>query len=111
MRWTWLILIVASFMACTPVIVASPAPRSRVQGDAYGVSWFRFTPVTHNAKECIYGIDRVESYIPGWGALISLVTVGIATPLYVRYVCTARPDALLEKEAEDPFLVPPREVE
>jgi hypothetical protein len=92
---------------CLPAMVSSPAPRARVQGDSTGVSWFHLTPVTHNAEECIYGIDRVETYVPAWGAIISFVTLGIATPITIEYKCTARPDEFSEEESKDPFKAPP----
>jgi hypothetical protein len=104
-------LLAVTGSGCLPAVVSSPAPRSRVSEDATGVSWFHITPVTHNAEECIYGIDRVSTYVPAWGALISMVTLGIATPITIEYKCTARPDRFAEEEAEDPFKAPAQKME
>ncbi len=55
------------------------------------------------APECPNGVAHSESYMPWWGGLVGLLTIGIVAPWRVEYVCagngapvaeTASPDAL-----------------
>jgi len=54
--------------------------------------------------ECPNGVARSESYMPWWGGLVSLLSLGIAVPWRVEYMCAdtgAAPAPIAGTESSD----------
>lgn len=89
----WLAIGVAMFSStgCYRTVLNTPAPRSGIEGEESGVSWFGLTPVTHRADECPKGIAKVDASMPFWGALVVFLTAGVVAPMSIVYQCAGMP--------------------
>lgn len=91
MRSSSAVVLCLLLSGCFRVVVDSPAARTGQHGDGSGVSFLGLTTVTTDARECTYGIAKVETYMPFWGWLLALVTAGIVPGMTAQYHCAAPP--------------------
>lgn len=89
----WPLVYVLMLSGCYRTITNTRAPRSGLDGESTGVSWFGVTPVTHSASECPDGIAKIDSQMPVWGGLVYILTLGIVAPMNVEYQCAGRAPA------------------
>lgn len=93
MRLAVTVLAVACLSGCFRTTIRSAAPEAHGSTTKVGVTWlYGVTPVDDRAPECEHGIATATTQMPAWGALVWMLTAGLAAPMDVTYVC-AKPRA------------------
>ena len=83
--------------------VASDVPSDGVERVQKGpVLFWGLAGKEHLVPDCPNGVQRASSYMPWWGGLIGLITIGIAAPWRVEYVCAAPSGAVPPPPAAAP---------
>ncbi|MGV3625926.1 MAG: hypothetical protein ACO1OB_34270 [Archangium sp.] len=80
---------------CFSSVVRANGPRGERYSSAGASLFWGITTPTHGAKQCPNGLREVEMWRPWYSYLVSLVTIGIVTPITSEWECMGSPPPIV----------------
>ena len=74
---------------CLGTLVQAPTPvaQSKITTQAHILA----APTLIDAQNCTKGLGEVFTFVPLWGAVVGVLTLGIIVPMTTKYSCVATP--------------------